>query len=98
EKGTKLPGLSLRGRKAHDAKPRRMLCALLLRRGTPFMCAASGTLAHSIRGLRLRYRTARLGERFAHAPDQLVRGERLAEVTRDSRCAGALGSPLPGEP
>jgi hypothetical protein len=53
------------------------------------MCAASGTLAHSIRGLRLRYRTARLGERFAHALDQLVRGERLAEVTRDSRFAGA---------
>ena len=45
------------------------------------MCAASGTLAHSIRGLRLRYRTAGLGDRFAHALDQLVRGERLAEVT-----------------
>ena len=30
-----------------------MQFALLLRRSTPFMCAASGTLAHSIRGLRL---------------------------------------------
>ena len=53
------------------------------------MCAAPRTLAHSIRGLRLRYRTAGLGERFAHAPEQVVRGERLAEVTRDSRFAGA---------